>query len=175
MDKRYPIGEFDYNAELDISQVKGWIEDIRSLPGKIQNEVYYASVNQLNTPYREGGWTVRQVIHHIGDSHMNALIRFKLALTEDNPTIKPYDENAWTTTADYVKVSIQDAVEFVKIIHTKWAAILDDMKDEDFSRTFHHPESGIDYNLMLALAHYAWHGNHHLAHIQLVTKKESAA
>lgn len=170
MDKRYPIGNFELEAERNPDQVNEWIEDIRSLPKRIQNELYYASVDQLNTPYREGGWTVTQVIHHLGDSHMNALMRFKLALTEDNPTIKPYDEKAWSTTADYVKVSVREAVDFLSVIHSKWAAILDDMMDEDFKRTFIHPEGNYPGDLLNLTALYAWHGNHHLAQIQLVTK-----
>ena len=170
MDKQYPIGNFDYDAVVSDEQLKKAIEEIKSLPKRIENELYYAESDQLNTPYREGGWTVKQVVHHLGDSHMNALIRFKLTLTEDNPTIKPYDEMAWSGLADYVKVPIQDSLEFIKIIHAKWGAILDDMYDADFERTFIHPEGGYPATLRGATALYAWHGNHHLAHIQLVTK-----
>ena len=170
MDRKYPIGNFDYKAEVSDQQLKQAIEDIKSLPKRIENELYYAEIDQLNTPYRDGGWTVKQVVQHIGDSHMNALIRFKLTLTEDNPQIKPYDEKAWSELADNVKLPIQDAVEFIKIIHFKWAAILDDMMDSEFERTFIHPEGNYPATLRGATALYGWHGNHHLAHIQLVTK-----
>lgn len=170
MDRKYPIGTFDYQAEVSDEQLQKAIEDIKSLPKRIEHELYYAEADQLNSPYREGGWTVKQVVHHLGDSHMNALVRFKLTLTEDNPTIKPYDENSWSEMADYVKLPIQDAVEFLKIIHAKWAAILDDMYEADFDRTFIHPEGNYPASLRGATALYAWHGNHHLAHIQLVTK-----
>ena len=175
MDRKYPIGKFDFSLTNDTSDLSQWIEDIRSLPVKIQNEIYYASEIQLNTPYREGGWTVKQVIHHLGDSHMNALMRFKLALTEDNPTIKPYDESSWATTADYVVVSIQDAIEFLRIVHAKWSALLDDMTEQDFKRTFIHPEGNYPSDLLNTTAMYAWHGNHHLAHIKLVTNNQNPA
>ena len=169
MDKRYPIGNFDVTEKFTMSDIPRFIEEIRSLPAKIQNELYYAEAEQLNTPYREGGWTVKQVVHHIGDSHLNALMRFKLALTEDNPTIKPYNESLWATTAEYVKVPIQDAFEFIRIIHLKLVALLEDMSEEDFARTFIHPEGGYPSDLLHTAALYAWHGNHHLAHIKLVT------
>ena len=171
MDLRYPIGNFDYKASVSEEQLNAAIQEIRTLPKKLQNELYYAEADQLNTPYREGGWIVKQVVHHIGDSHMNALIRFKLALTEDNPAIKPYNEAAWATTADYVKISIHDAIDFVRIVHAKWAAILDDMNPEDFERTLIHPEGNYPSDLRRITAMYAWHGNHHLAHIKLVTSK----
>lgn len=172
MDRQYPTGRFDLKAVYTLQNVPSLIEEIKALPKKIQNELYYAEVDQLNTPYREGGWTIKQVVHHLGDSHMNALMRFKLALTEDNPTIKPYDEKAWSQTADYIKVPIQDSIEFIRIIHNKWGALLDDMKDEDFSRTFIHPEGNYPTDLLHTLAMYVWHGNHHLAHIKLVTNPQ---
>ena len=173
MDRKYPIGNFDLNGDYGMADVPGFIEEIKALPGKIKNEIYYAEVEQLNTPYREGGWTVKQVVHHIGDSHLNALVRFKLALTEDNPTIKPYNEAEWAKTAEYVKLPLQEAIDFLQIIHTKLALILEDMTEEDFSRTFVHPEGGYPPNLLRTLAMYVWHGNHHLAHIRLVTQPQS--
>lgn len=170
MDRKYPIGKFDLQTSYTMADVPALIDEIRSLPTKLQNELYYCEVDQLNTPYREGGWTVKQVVHHIGDSHLNALVRFKLALTEDNPTIKPYNEAEWAKTAEYVKVSITEALDFIRIIHSKLVAILEDMTEEDFARTFVHPEGGYPSDLLRTLALYAWHGNHHLAHIKLVTK-----
>lgn len=170
MDNKYPIGQFDFSAKYKAKDLPEWIEDIRTLPTKVKGELYGQSDELLDTPYREGGWTVRQVVHHLCDSHMNALIRLKLALTEDNPTIKPYDENAWVSLGDYEAVSIKSTLRMLTAIHEKWFAVLDNMKKKQFKRTFHHPESGIDYTLLLATAHYAWHCNHHLAHIQLVTQ-----
>ena len=171
MDNRYPIGQFDFSIERTPEKISAWMEDIKELPMKVKAELYGLSREVLNTPYREGGWTVVKVVHHLCDSHMNALIRVKLALTEDNPTIKPYNENKWALLGDYDKVSLTDALEMLTIIHKKWSAVLENMTKGQFSRTFHHPESGIDYTLTQATAHYAWHCNHHLAHIQLVTQK----
>mgnify|MGYP003642474113 CR=1 FL=1 len=174
MDNKYPIGEFDFTVKRKVSDVSEWIEEIRELPLKVKAELYGVSDEVLNTPYRKNGWTVLEVVHHLCDSHMNALIRVKLALTEDNPTIKPYDETAWATLGDYDEVSIKSALRMLTVIHEKWFSVLNNMKKKHFKRTFHHPESGIDYTLALATAMYAWHGNHHLAHIQLVTQKKEA-
>lgn len=174
MDKRYPIGQFDFSKKWKVKDLPELIEDIRTLPLKVKAELYGQPDELLDIPYREGGWTVRQLVHHLCDSHMNALIRLKLALTEDNPTIKPYDENAWTTLGDYEEVSMKSTLRMLTAIHEKWAAVLDNMKKKQFKRTFHHPESGIDYTLILATAHYAWHCNHHFAHIQLVTQNKEA-
>ena len=170
MDKKYPIGPFDYTAKRKFKDVPAWMEEIRELPLKLKAELYGLSDEVIETPYREGGWTVKEVIHHLCDSHMNAFIRVKLALTEDNPTIKPYDEQAWSTLGDYDAVSLKDALRLLTIIHEKWITILEKMSKKQFSRTFHHPGAGIDYTLIEATAMYAWHGNHHLAHIQLVTQ-----
>lgn len=170
MDKKYPIGDFDYNAVHDVANASEWINEIRAFPGRVKAELESMTEEQLQTPYRDGGWTVSQVIHHVADSHMNAFIRIKLALTEDNPVIKPYDEAAWATLADYKSVSAYDALTLVEILHTKWCVLLDSMTKEQFLRTFQHPESGINYSLIQATAMYAWHCNHHLAHIQLVTQ-----
>lgn len=170
MNKQYPIGIFDFSIERKYKDVSVWMQDIKELPLKVKAELYGLDDEVLDTPYREGGWTIRQLVHHLCDSHMNALIRVKLTLTEDNPTIKPYDENAWTTLGDYEEVSLKNALRMLTTIHQKWSAVLQNMNKKQFKRTFHHPESGIDYNLILATAHYAWHCNHHLAHIQLVTQ-----
>ncbi len=170
MDNKYPIGQFDFTIKRKVKDVPVWMEDIRELPLKLKAELYGVPDEIYDTPYREDGWTVRQVVHHLCDSHMNALIRLKLALTEDNPTIKPYDENAWTSLGDYEAVSMKSALRMLTVIHEKWSAVLNNMSKKQFKRTFHHPESGIDYTLALATAHYAWHCNHHLAHIQQVTQ-----
>ncbi len=168
MDKRYPIGNFDYDKNFSVSEAEGFINDIKELPSKVRALVAQLSKEQLHTPYREGGWTPFQVIHHMGDSHMNSLIRFKLALTEDNPTIRPYNESAWTALGDYDLMSIEQGLNFLDAVHAKWIKIFEVFNEEDWNRTFQHPESGINYTLINALAMYAWHGNHHLAHIELV-------
>ncbi|MEQ9309796.1 MAG: putative metal-dependent hydrolase [Balneolaceae bacterium] len=170
MNKQYPIGTFDFTVERKYKDVSVWMEEIKELPLKIKAELYGLPDEVFDTPYRKGGWTVRQVVHHLCDSHMNALIRVKLALTEDNPTIKPYDENAWANLGDYEEVSMKSTLRMLTAIHEKWSAVLENMTKKQFKRTFHHPESKIDYTLIQATAHYAWHCNHHLAHIQLVTQ-----
>ena len=168
MDKRYPIGNFDYDANHEIADAEMYMDQIKELPSKVRRSISQLSEEQLHTPYRENGWTPFQVVHHLGDSHLNSLIRFKLAMTENNPTIGPYDENTWTTLGDYELMSIEEGLNFLEAIHLKWIAILKTIKNDDWNRTFHHPESGINYTLINALAMYAWHGNHHLAHIELV-------
>ena len=119
---------------------------------------------QLNTPYREGGWTVRQVIHHVPESHMNAYIRFKLALTENEPTVKPYDESAWAETADVRNTPIEVSLALLDNLHKRWVVLLRSMSDADFEKQFRHPELGV-VPLEKNLALYAWHGKHHVAHI----------
>lgn len=168
MDKRYPIGNFDYKKDHNISDAEMYVNQIEELPSKVRALVSEFSEEQLHTPYREHGWTPFQVIHHMGDSHLNSLCRFKLAMTEDNPTIRPYDENAWAEFGDYESMSVEEGLDFLEAIHNKWVAILNKIQGDEWKRTFHHPESGINYKLINALAMYAWHGNHHLAHIELV-------
>ena len=172
MDRQFPVGKFKFDANSTFQDVQEWIEIIRSLPQKLAKEMEGITEQQLETPYREGGWTVREVVHHIGDSHMNAMIRFKLSLTEENPTIKAYEQALWTGLGDYEDVSVADALELVRIIHAKWVAIIGRMKEEDFDKTFYHPEYKTTYSLKHAAAMYAWHSNHHLAHIQLVTQNK---
>lgn len=170
MNKKYPIGPFDFSIERKFKDVPVCIEEIKELPLKVKAELYGLSEDVFNTPYREGGWKVSQVVHHLCDSHMNALIRVKLTLTEENPTIKPYDENAWTSLGDYEAVSMKSTLRMLTAIHEKWSAILERMTKKQFKRTFHHPELKKDFTLIQSTAHYAWHCNHHLAHIQLVTQ-----
>lgn len=168
MDKRYPIGNFDYGKDHDLNDTEMYIEQIKELPSKVRALVSELSEEQLNTPYRENGWTPVQVIHHLGDSHLNSLCRFKLAMTEENPTIRPYNEAAWAVLGDYELMSVEEGLNFLEAVHLKWVAIFKTIKKDDWKRTFQHPESGINYKLINALAMYAWHGNHHLAHIELV-------
>lgn len=168
---KYPIGKFSYPGEVSMQQAQQWIGEIESLPLRLQNVVSQLSEKQLDTPYRPGGWTVRQVVHHIGDSHMNSLIRFKWALTEDTPTIKPYDEVGWANTAEYNAVSVSDALDFLILLHKKLVALLRSLDEADLQRSFNHPVSGT-VKLGKNIGLYAWHGNHHLAHINELCHRE---
>lgn len=141
------------------------IATVKSFPANIFTAVSPLSVAQLDTPYRPGGWTVRQLVHHCSDSHMNAFIRFKLALTEQNPTIKPYEEALWANLAD-ATLPIESSLAIIKAIHLKWGVILDSMKPEDFKKTYFHPEKKRSQELEEVTLMYAWHSQHHLAHVQ---------
>lgn len=160
-DPRYPIGEFD---RADFTNRSENLRTIAELPAKVASAVAGLTDEQLDTPYRDGGWTVRQTVHHLADSHMNSLIRFKLALTEDEvPTIKPYYEDRWAELGD-MNLPVDVSLGLIKGIHTRWSALLDSMTDTDFQRLFIHPETG-EWTLDGALALYAWHSKHHTAHI----------
>lgn len=163
-DLRFPIGEFDRNYEVSPEARGLRIQTIKDLPANVAAAVAGLADEQLDTPYRPDGWTVRQTVHHLADSHSNSLTRFKLALTEDTPpTIRPYYEDRWAELADS-KLPIDVSMKMLEAIHTRWAALLDSMTDADFARSFVHPETGI-WPLEGALALYAWHSKHHTAHI----------
>jgi hypothetical protein len=162
-DLRYPIGRFSRPASTDAATRAEHIQSLRLLPERLRAAVAGLNDAQLDTPYREDGWIVRQVVHHLADSHANSFIRFKLALTEDWPTIKPYDEAAWAQLADS-KIPIEGSLTFIGALHQRWGSLLESMTEEDFEKGFVHPENGRQ-NLALALAIYAWHCLHHTAHI----------
>ena len=163
-DPRYPIGKY---TEKEFSEVQKnqWLSDIKYLPGQIEYSIQNLDEAQLDTPYRDGGWTVRQVVHHVADSHMNAYIRFKLGLTENNPTIKPYEEGLWAELADTKTVPINVSLTLLHALHLRWVAVLEAMTDADFTKTVFHPEKKQDLTLWNLLGSYAWHGKHHTAHI----------
>jgi len=165
---QYPIGQFTTLTDFNSSNIKLWIAEIEALPQKLGRQLNDITEGELNTPYRPDGWTVRQVVHHIADSHSNAFIRTKLALTEVNPTIKPYDEAAWAMLLDY-KLPIEQAMQIIAGIHYKWVALLKSLSDTDLDRTYFHPESKKTFAIKMVIGNYAWHSNHHLAHIKLVT------
>lgn len=169
MDLRYPIGQFQWPGHADAELRASWIAEIESLPERLLDAV--ANMEDIDTPYREGGWTVRQVIHHLADSHMNSYIRFKLALTEDHPTIRPYDEAAWAELADGRSAHIGVSMILLQHLHARWVILLRSMDDADYARTFYHPGSGKTVRLDECLGMYAWHGNHHLAHITSLSKR----
>ena len=163
-DLRYPIGKYEQQP-FSQKQLEQWLIDIQFLPQHLENAVLNLDEQHLNTPYRPEGWTLRQVVHHLADSHSNAYIRFKLGLTEDNPTIKPYDENAWAKLNDTAVVPINVSLTLLHALHTRWMAVLKAIKPEEWERTVVHPEHGKQMTLWYLLGNYAWHGRHHTAHI----------
>jgi hypothetical protein len=170
-DLRYPIGQF--KAVLPVThELRGAaIDALEGFPARLREAVAGLSDTQLDTPYRPEGWTVRQVVHHVADSHMNGLIRVKLALTEDTPTIKPYDENAWSTLAD-MKLPVDVSLTLIDGIHTRWVAVVNAMAADQFARSFIHPELKTEMTLDHHLQLYAWHSHHHLAHITELRRRE---
>ena len=163
-DLRYPIGKYIAQPFSD-KQLQEWLIDIRFLPQHLENAILNLDEQQLDTPYRPEGWTVRQVVHHVADSHMNAYIRFKLGLTENNPTIKPYDEVAWAKMKDTAVTPINVSLTILHALHTRWMEVLNDIKAEEWERTVIHPEHGKQMTLWYLLGMYAWHSRHHTAHI----------
>jgi len=161
---QYPIGKFQRPASLSPEERRSAIDAIAVAPANLRSAVRGLNEAQLDTPYRPGGWTVRQVVHHVPDSHSNAYTRFKLALTEDVPTIKPYDEAAWAKLEDTRTTPIETSLAMMDALHDRWVRLLQSLGPADFARTLTHPENGI-MNLDQLLALYAWHGAHHVAHI----------
>jgi hypothetical protein len=164
---KYPVGKHQSKEEYTLLEVETFIYTIRVFPSTLKNAVLNISEEQLNTQYRPEGWTVKQVIHHLADSHMNALLRFKMALTEDNPTVKPYDEGAFARLNDY-DLPLEPSLNIIESIHQKWLFILSGMKPADFLKTYFHPQHQVSFTLQQALATYDWHCRHHLGHIKLV-------
>jgi len=169
-DPRYPIGKFDKSIIVTKEMLIDFINTIEALPLQLRKEVENLSQRQLDTPYRDGGWTVRQLVHHIPDSHLNAYVRFKLALTEDNPKIKTYEEHLWAELPDTFKTPIEVSLNLLESLHKRWAILLRSMTDAQFERTFFHPEWET-ITISKALGLYAWHSNHHLAQITELKKK----
>ncbi|PEL14413.1 YfiT family bacillithiol transferase [Bacillus sp. AFS017336] len=164
---KYPIGKFNVPASYTTKQREEFIKVLKDAPFKFKEAITSLNEEQLNTPYREGGWTPKQVINHVADSHMNSLIRVKLALTEENPTIKGYDENAWITLSDS-NCDFQSSLKIIEGIHERYVILLESLTDEQFKRTCFHPELNQKISIDFLLALYAWHSQHHLAHIYLV-------
>jgi hypothetical protein len=163
LDPRYPVGRFTAPATISRNERTEAIATLAELPEQLRNAVDGLSSSQLSTPYREGGWTLRQVVHHIADSHMNAFIRVKLSLTEDWPTIKPYDEAAWAKLHD-VAAPVEWSLELVESLHARWVMLLQSLDDQQWQRGCNHPQMGpmtVEHATLL----YAWHSRHHLAHI----------
>lgn len=169
-DPRYPIGKFSFEGPLTAEQKKQYLNDIEQAPARLRTAVRGLSEQQLNTPYREGGWTVRQLAHHVPDSHMNAYIRFKLALTEDEPTIRPYMEDRWAELPESKQAPIDVSLALLDSLHERWALVLRNISDAGWKRTFRHPEMGL-LSLEKTLALYSWHGRHHVAHVTSLREK----
>jgi len=163
-DLRYPIGKFTFDGSPTEQARNKFIDDIEQAPAILRAAVQGLSPEQLDTPYRPGGWTVRQVVHHIPDSHLNAYVRFKLALTEDEPTIKPYHEDRWAELQEARTAPIEISLALLESLHKRWVLVLRSIKPENWKRAFRHPELGV-VSLEKNLALYSWHGRHHVAHI----------
>lgn len=167
---RYPIGKRSYSGPYDEATRLRFREQIRSLPKKLRVLTKGLNETQLRRTYRPGGWSVQQLVHHLADSHLNSVIRFKLALTEEIPTIKPYQEAAWAELRDTSVTPIEVSVKLLEALHTRWSNLLDGFSDVDWQRTAYHPEKQAQVSLDEFLGHYAWHGEHHLAHIRIALK-----
>jgi len=169
-DPRYPIGKFTFDGPPSEAQRNQFIDDIERTPAALRTAIKNLSAEQIETPYRDGGWTVRQVLHHVPESHMNAYIRFKLALTEDEPTIKPYMEDRWAATPEVQSTPVEVSLALLDSLHDRWVRLLRTLNPADWKRTFRHPELGL-MPLEKNLALYAWHGKHHAAHITELRKR----
>lgn len=170
-DLRYPIGQYEpkpYSAE----QKEEWLADIRFLPQALEYALSNLDADQLHTPYREGGWTVHQLVHHVADSHLNAYLRFKLGYTEEAPAIRPYDEKLWATTSDVQNLPVNISVTLLFSLHSRWYEFLKSFTEADFQRTVYHPEHKKEFTLWLLLGMYAWHGRHHVAHINSLRERK---
>lgn len=164
---RFPVGRYQKPDDLSLPALQKFIRDISGLPALLAKEVAGLSEQELDSPYRPGGWTKRQVIHHIADSHMNSYIRFRWTLTEDTPTIKAYDEAKWAELPDAKNEPISISLALIEALHNRWVKLLEALTEEDLKRTFLHPEDGKAYSLAELIPIYAWHGKHHLGHLKL--------
>jgi len=164
-DPRYPVGKWDRRETITPDERAAMIETIAEAPRRMRDAVAGLTPEQLETPYREGGWTLRQVVHHVPDSHLNSYCRFKLALTENEPTIRPYDEARWAELSDSVDTPIETSLTLLESLHDRWVRLLRSMTDDDFRRTLKHPEMGTVMTLDAMVSLYSWHCKHHVAHI----------
>nr|WP_321237320.1 putative metal-dependent hydrolase [uncultured Psychroserpens sp.] len=169
---KFPIGEFKKPDVITSEMITTWIQDIEQFPKAIENATKHLTIEELNWQYRPNGWTIKQVVHHCSDSHMNSMIRFKLALTEDAPTIRPYYEDRWATLVDGIDDNLKDTLFLLKGLHAKLGKLLRHISEEELSKVFVHPEHGKRFRLDETIGTYAWHSNHHLAHVkQAITHK----
>lgn len=172
-DVRYPIGPFRRPTSVSADDLRTWIDALARLPSELKRASDGLDREQLDTPYRDGGWSPRQIVHHVADSHMNSLIRFRLALTEDTPTIKPYHQDAWSELVDSRHAEIGSSLEILGGLHARWVVLLEGFDSDAWGRTFVNPESGRVIRLDVNLALYAWHGRHHTAQIERLREREA--
>tara|TARA_B100000678_G_scaffold265585_1_gene249816 strand:+ start:1602 stop:2153 length:552 start_codon:yes stop_codon:yes gene_type:complete len=170
--KKYPIGKFESPNAIQDDLFSSWVRSMETLPSRLEEVVSSISMDQLDSQYRPGSWTVRQVIHHLPDSHLNGYTRMKLALTEDNPTIKPYDENGWSLLTDVQTVDVQVSLDLLKNIHTRWIALIKGLNSAEMKRTFYHPANKVKVSVAEQVGLYAWHGEHHLSHIKAALEQD---
>jgi len=169
---RYPIGEY-VEQPFSETQLREWLLDILFLPNHLENAITNLDEFQLATAYREGGWTIKQIVHHLADSHMNAFIRCKLALTEDNPVIKPYDQDLWVNTPENIHLPVNVSITLLHALHIRWHEFLKSIKPDQWERTIMHPEYNKQMTLWYILGKYAWHSKHHIAHIVSLRERNS--
>jgi cell wall-associated NlpC family hydrolase len=169
-DLRYPIGKYQ-PQEFSEEKKEEWLGDIKFLPNAIEHAINNLDEQQLQTPYREGGWTVHQLVHHVADSHMNAYIRFKLGFTEENPTIRPYDEKLWAQTSDVQNLPVNISITLLYSLHQRWYEFLRNFSEADWKKTVVHPEHQKQLSLWHFLGLYAWHSRHHTAHIMALRER----
>ncbi|TXF79399.1 YfiT family bacillithiol transferase [Chryseobacterium sp.] len=170
--KKYPIGKFHYSDHVSDSEIDRCIGVIKNFPSKLKNLIENWTDEMLDTQYREKGWTVRQLINHLSDSHMQSFSRFKLALTEDNPTVKPYDEAKWAELQDSINIPVKPALYLLTGLHYRWFHLLKTLTNKEFERTFFHPEQNKTVILKEYLTFFAWHCDHHFAHIENLKKEK---
>ena len=171
-DLRYPTGKYQPQPFSE-KQKENWLNDLKFLPQELELAIQNLDEAQLQTPYREGGWTVQQLVHHIADSHINAYVRFKLGLTENNPSIKPYEEKEWANLNDVNTVPINVSITMLHALHRRWVTTLKALSDEQWQRTVFHPEQKKEMTLWFLLGMYAWHGKHHVKHITALRERNS--
>lgn len=171
-DLRYPLGPFTYSPDADATTRQADIESIAAAPARLREAVAGLNESQLDTPYRPGGWTVRQVVHHMADSHVNAYVRFRLAMTEEHPTVRPYDEKAWAELADARTAPLAPSLALLESLHHRWVRLLRSLSADDMRRTVFHPENG-EMTVDHLLQSYGWHCRHHVAHVKALRAREN--
>ncbi|MBT8323776.1 MAG: putative metal-dependent hydrolase [Winogradskyella sp.] len=169
---RFPIGDYKKPSKITAQDISKWIADIASFPTKLAKEVNHLTEDQLNTRYRPEGWTIKQVIHHCADSHINSVVRFKLTLTENKPVIKPYFEDRWAELKDVEHAPIDASIKLLEGLHQRWSILLKHLTETELKKTFVHPEHGREFSIEENIGVYAWHCNHHLAHITSLKKRK---
>lgn len=170
MDAIYPVGKYQEPTSYSENQIQNWIKDIEELPSKLRQVVSNLSENDLNKSYREGGWNIAQIVHHIADSHINSYTRFKLAKSADTPSILPYDENIWANFSDANNKDISSSLALIEGLHKRWVEFLNSFEEKDWNKAYYHPEHKREFTLKEALSQYSWHSLHHLGQIQNALK-----